>query len=107
MPLDGSFKQGKIARWQQSKSLGQKMYRAPLTPYEGVILYKIYYIPKVGYPLSLTKFSKKDCDDIQSRFYRYALQKMRLNRHTPKALLFGPIQLGGFDLHDIYPDQTI
>ena len=107
MPLDGNFVEERIVRWKQSQLLGQKMYRAPLTPYEGVIVYKMYYIPKVGYPLSLTKFTKKECEDIQSQFYQYAPPKMGLNRHTPKALLFGPLQLGGFNLHDIYPDQII
>ena len=93
-----------MATEQKSRA---KMHMALLTPYEGVIVYKMCYTPKVGYPLSLTKFSKKDCEDIQSQFYCYALPKMGLNRHTPKALLFGPIQYGGFGLHDIYPDQIV
>ena len=105
MPLDGNFHQEKDVRWAQSKSLGQKMYRAPLSTYEGVLVYRMYYIPKIAYPLSLTRFTQKECDDIQSQFYRYALPKMGLNRHTPKSLLFGPPELRGFGLHDLYSDQ--
>ena len=32
---------------------------------------------------------------------------MGINRHTPKAILYGPMCLGGFALHDIYCDQII
>ena len=107
MPVDGNFQQEMQVRWDMSKELGQRMYRAPLTPYEGIIVYKMYYVPKIAYPISLTKFTQKDCDNIQSQFYRYALPKMGINRHTPKALIFGPKELGGFGFHDLYTDQMI
>ena len=106
MPLDGSFKQEQLVRWDKSKDLGQRIYRAPLQPYEAILVYKMYYIPKVAYPVSLTKFSKKECDAIQSQFYRYALPKMGLNRHTPRALIFGPMLLGGFQLYDLLRSTT-
>ena len=67
----------------------------------------MYYVPKIAYPISLTKFTQKECDDIQSIFYRYELPKMGLNRHTPKDLLFGPLELGGFGLHNLYTNQII
>ena len=44
---------------------------------------------------------------MQSLFYRFALPKMGLNRNTPKALLYGPMELGGLELHDMYTEQLI
>ena len=107
MPLDGSFHQEKERKINDCKSLGKRLYRAPLTHEESVIVYRTYYIPKISYSLSITKFTQKDCNKMQSHFYRYALPKMGLNRNTPKALLYGPMDLGGMELHDIYTDQLI
>ena len=44
---------------------------------------------------------------MQSIFYRFALLKMGLNRNTPKALLYGPMELGGLELHDMYTEQLL
>ena len=107
IPIDGTFTQEYKRRHQQSQHLGRQLYRSPLSHYESTLVYKLYYIPKMRYPLSITTCSQKQCNDIQSQFYRHCLPKMGINRHTPKALLFGPTSYGGFQLHDIYCDQII
>ena len=107
IPIDGTFTQEYKRRHQQSQHLGRQLYRSPLSHYESTLVYKLYYIPKMRYPLSITTFSQKQCNAIQSQFYRHCLPKMGINRHTPKALLFGPTSYGGFQLHDIYCDQII
>ena len=105
LPLDGSFTQERQRRETDCKNLGRALYNSSLTHEESVIVYRVYYIPKVSYPLSITKFKQKECNTMQSWFYRYALPKMGLNRHTPKALLHGPMDLGGLELHDMYTEQ--
>ena len=107
LPIDGSFKQEYERRKQMSRDLGMRMYIAPLNAYESVLVYRLYYCPKVGYPLSLTNFSKKDSENIQSQFYRYALPKMGVNRHTPHAIVFGPLAMGGLELHHIFIEQIV
>ena len=105
IPIDGSFHQEYQRRLTQSKTLGQQLYRSPLNHYESILVYKLYFIPKMEYPLSITQFTQKQCQEIQRQFYRYCLPKIGLNRNTPKALLFGPLCLGGFQLYDIYCAQ--
>ena len=100
-----SFHQEYEVRLDQSKQLGRRLYRSPLNNYESVLVYKLYYIPKVCYPLSITQFSQKQCNTIQSHFCWYGLPKMGINRKTPKALLTVPLSMGGFEFHDIYCDQ--
>ena len=67
----------------------------------------MYYIPKISFPLSTTQFTMKQSKEIQSKFYRYALPKMGLNRHTPHAIIFGPAAMGCLELHDVYCDQLV
>ena len=105
LPVDGSFKQEYEVRLLQSQTLGRKLYRAPLNHYESTLVYKLYYVPKISYPLSITQFSQQQCDKIQSNFYKYGLAKMGINRKTPKALIFGPMSLSGFEFHDVYCAQ--
>ena len=105
LPIDGNFRQEFERRLEMSKTLGKRIYRAPLNQYESIIVYRMYYIPKVAYPICITHFSREQCNEIQSHFYRYALAKMGLNRHTPHALIFGPAARGGFDFHDLYSEQ--
>ena len=69
IPADGSFQQEYKVRLSQSKDLGKRIYRAPLSHYESFLVYKLYFIPKIKYPLSLTQFSLKECNEIQSHFY--------------------------------------
>ena len=105
LPIDGNFTQEYKRRLQMSKILGKRIYMAPLNQYGSIIVYRMYYISKVAYPLSITQFSRDQCNGIQSHFYRYALPKMGINRHTPHALFFGPSSQGGFDFHDMYTEQ--
>lgn len=90
---------------KQSKTLGQKLYKSPLNHSESILVYRLYHIPKLSYPLSITKFSQLECEKIQSQFYRRCLPKIGLNRNMPKVLLFAPMSLGGYELHDLYCEQ--
>ena len=60
LPLDGNFQQEKERREKDCKTLGKNLYRTPLTHEDSVIVYRVYYIPKISYLLSLTKFTQKE-----------------------------------------------
>ena len=104
LPINGTFQQEYEKRLLQSQELGRNLYNSPLNHYESVIVYRMYYIPKISFPLSTTQFTMKQSKEIQSKFYRYALPKMGLNRHTPHAIIFGPAAMGSLELHDVYCD---
>ena len=67
-----------MVRLKQSQELGRKLYQAPLSHYESTLVYKLYYVPKLSYPLSITQFTQKQCDKIQSQFLDLASQKWEL-----------------------------
>ena len=107
LPLNGNCKQEFNRRVQMSKTLGDRVYIAPLSVYESIMVYRLYYIPKVNYPLSMTRFTVAESETIQRQFYSKALPKMGLNCHMPHAVVFGPTQYGGLELHHIYSQQLI
>ena len=79
LPLDGNFHREKQQRMHQCEELGKALYRSPLTHAESMVVYRMYFIPKMKYPLSITHFKQKECNEIQSKFYKYALPKMGIN----------------------------
>ena len=67
LPIDGSFKQEYERRLKMSEDLGKKMYSAPLNAYESVLMYRLYYCPKISFPLSITQFTRTECNKIRFR----------------------------------------
>lgn len=59
------------------------------------------------YPTEITTFTKEQCDEIQRHFRFKLLPKLGLNRHTPLAVVHGPINRGGCGIADLYCEQTI
>ena len=105
LPIDGNFKQEYEYRMKQSQNLGWKLYRSPLTTAASYLMYKVYYSTALKYPLSITKFTKIQANNIQSKFYKYAMPKMGVNRHLPNVIKFGPYEYGGCQLMELYIKQ--
>jgi hypothetical protein len=52
-------------------------------------------IPKQQYVLHLTSFNQEKCDSLNSILRHTFLPILRLNRHFPSAVLYGPVSNGG------------
>jgi len=61
--------------------------------------------PKLTYPLPCSSLTLKQCHTIQDPALEALLPKLHLNRHTPRAVLFGGPRYGGIDLPELYTDQ--
>lgn len=55
----------------------------------------MYYLPRVGYLLSTTQFSPKELHKLQRPAVKAFLSAFGYNRHTPNAIVFAPIEIGG------------
>ena len=53
------------------------------------------------YPLPVTQFSEKECDQIQKPFIHVLLPKLGMNRNTPRVVIYGPKSLGDLELMDM------
>jgi hypothetical protein len=64
--------------------------------------------PKFEYHLTVTQFTQEQwCDKITSPVLRSCMAQMGYNRNSPKEVVYGPVEMGGFRLHDPYAEQGI
>ena len=64
----------------------------------------------LGYPLPVTTFIQDQLNEIQKKFIFLLLPKLGMNRHTPRAIVYGPATYGGreiLDLRILQPVQHI
>jgi hypothetical protein len=103
--MDGQFQDEYAYRLERAHQLGKRVLNSNLTHIGAQMAYSIYYKPMNEYPLSITTFSNKECDDIHSKFVHKCLPKMGFNRHMPRLVIFGPKQYGGMDYFDLKVQQ--
>jgi hypothetical protein len=65
----------------------------------------LYLRPKLKYPLSCTTLTATQCKMIQAPALAALLPKLHLNRHSPRAVIFGSSLYGGLGLPDLHVDQ--
>jgi hypothetical protein len=63
-------------------------------------------LPKLDYGLYASHFTKKQCEDIDKVINASFLPRLRINRNTARAIVFGPREYGGLEMPDVYTRQT-
>ena len=106
LPLDGNMKVEFTHRCNQIIEFSKNVADAPLTPRDAWIIYESRYRAITRYPLPVSMFSRKQCHKIQQPFVHAILPKMGINRHTPRAVIYGPRSLGGLELMDLRVEQA-
>ena len=102
---NGTYKQEYEVRLEKSREIAGRLTTAPLNI---VLSWQVYYCrwkPAITYCLSITTFSAKECNKIQSPFYAALLPKLGMNRHMPRALLHGSSQVAGLGLVNLEAEQ--
>ena len=64
-------------------------------------------VPKISYALHGTAFSRSQCGKINSCIRQTILPRLRLNRHYPSPVLYGPAEYGGMEFPEVYTLQDI
>ena len=54
-------------------------------------------VPAVSYAGAVTDIPQKVCRKMNTYIDSAVLLKIGLNRHTPKAVVYGPMKLGGIN----------
>ena len=62
-------------------------------------------VPKISYALHGTAFSRSQCGKINSCIRQTILPRLRLNRHYPSPVLYGPAEYGGMEFPEVYTLQ--
>lgn len=76
-----------------------------LTEHEVHILFCQRMIPKLSYALHSSSFMEQQCSCLNTLICTAFLPGLRLNRHYPSAVLYGPIDYGGMAFLELYTLQ--
>ena len=93
MALTGDMTTEYQYRLAQCKTMAIDLSRAPFDPLDAWMVYESRYRAAIRFPLPVTTFTTTECDAIQKPFIHALLPKLGLNRHTARALIYGPKKL--------------
>ena len=82
-------------RLQQAKDCAAAVGPVRLSQWESYIAVMTRILPKVTYPFALTRFTKKQLHKLAVIIDNVILPKMKVNRRMPRAVVYGPKELGG------------
>ncbi len=105
IPMTGSMQIEFEHRLQQSKKLAKLIYQAPLSPIDSYVVYRDRWRSAMGFPLTVTQFTEKQCDEIQKPFIFCLLPQISFNRHIKRDIVYGPMYYGGCELFDLRIEQ--
>jgi hypothetical protein len=92
-------------RLAQCKTMATDLSRAPFDPLDAWMVYESRYRAAIRFPLPVTTFTTTECDAIQKPFIHALLPNLGLNRHTARALIYGPKSFAGLELMDLRNEQ--
>ena len=107
LPMTGEMTIEKNYRKKQMENLGHKLYAAPFSPNDAYVVYQCRYKSMVRYCLPVSIFKEEELQEIQQKFIYLLLPKLGINRHAPRAMIFGPRSRGGREIMDLRVEQPI
>jgi ribonuclease HI len=94
-------------RRKQGHELSLRLAGSSLAKETARLGYRTMVCPALEYPLTVTQFTQERCDKISSPILRSSLSQMGYNRNSPKEVVYGPEEMGGLGLHDLFIEQGI
>ncbi len=91
----GSTKKAQEILLSHSIDYASSIVNSRLTKEEAYLSYITVLFPKFWFPLPVLTLTELQCNRIQSPAIQALLPKMHVNRHTSRAIVFGPLELGG------------
>jgi hypothetical protein len=107
LAMDGTFKDEFEYRLAQSKTMARLLYRSHLSPTDAFMVYETRFRPALEFPLAVTTFTTAQLFKIQKPFIFLLLPKIGMNRHTPRAIIYGPLYRGGLGIKSLDEKQAI
>ena len=105
LPLTGAMKDELKFRRKQLTEFSLRLYKSPLTHKEAHNAYQTRYRTIATYPYPVMIFTTKELEAIQRKAIYLMLPKLGINRHMPRAVIYGPRKIGGRQLMDLTIEQ--
>ena len=107
LAADGNCTDEYNFRKHQSRKMAGRLDNSNATPQDAFMIYQFRYCPAIMYCTPITYFTKQQCHEIQKPFVNVLLPKIKLNRHTKRAIIWGPRRYGGLQLKELYAEQLV
>ena len=92
---------------RKSNESTEFFWKCQLSHFVAWTFYNACYLPSIGYPLSCSSLTRKQLDHVQCRAMQIIVAKCGYNRHTKKAILYGPMEYGGASFRPLYVQQGV
>jgi len=92
---------------KKSDSITAFLWECPLSRLEAWTFYFACYLPAVSYPLSNSSLSPRCLDRVQRKAMSIIIPRCGFNRNTKKAILYGPLALGGASFRSLIVQQGV
>ncbi|KAI2506424.1 hypothetical protein MHU86_8050 [Fragilaria crotonensis] len=92
---------------KKSDAITAFMWETPLSRLEAWTFYFACYLPAVSYPLANSSLTKLDLERVQRKAMSIIVPRCGFNRNTKKAILYGPLALGGANFRSLYVQQGV
>ena len=89
----------------KAMEMTQILHRARFSSTETLTFLRGMAWPALTYPLAASAIPRHTLDTIQAPLIQAALQSLHFNKNYPRALAFGPTDLGGLNLPTLYTSQ--
>ena len=84
-------------RLNQCREINAKVRAAVLTVEEMYLYLLTRIVPAICYASAITNIPDKICQQMNTYIDSAVVPKLGLNRHFPKAVLYGPLEMGGLN----------
>ena len=78
-----------------------------MRPHHAWTAYQSTLSKQIGYSTPVSGFTEEECIEIQRKPIFALLPKLHLNRHFPRAVVFGPQSMGGMGIITVYSQQGL
>ena len=107
LSMDGNWDDEFEFRCSQMKRLCSKVYGSNLTNFEAWMAYQFYVKSTLYFALPVTVFTYHECVSLNKIILNKILPACGINRNTPRALIYAPQALGGFEYDHVWTKQLI
>jgi ribonuclease HI len=103
--IDGNEKEQISYLQTKSKKFSRCLYTANLSRKQANMAYKMIYIPSMKYGLPACSLSHNTIESIQNSTLDKFLPYMGYDHGSPRALIYGPIEMGGAEIPHLYTEM--
>ena len=101
----GNMEQEGIRLLTKGRMYAKQLRSYKILPSSTQTSVRAIYLPRMGYTLPICSFTRQELNKIQSAPVNAILQSLGYNCHMPRAVVYGPIRLGGISIPGLYVIQ--